>query len=191
MSCREQQEEEIEVLSSIYEGDDNYKQLNPTTFQYKYGEDGTYKSFLLEVSWGENYPDESPDINLDLFYNKHLIDSVRETIMTGVKEQVADLLGCAMTYTLFEWVKESWEKLLTDQPETPQIEARPVAQDDKEEEVAKKKEKREHLSKAQKRKIVNRLDAKGELPRGYDWVDIVKHLSQSGGCNTKPRGDDS
>ncbi len=48
---------------------------------------------------------------------------------------------------------------------------------------AKPKEKKEQLTKAQKRKIVNRLDNKGELPRGFDWVDVVKHLSQTGRSN--------
>jgi len=36
------------------------------------------------------------------------------------------------------------------------------------------------LSKAQKRKQWDRLDNKGEKPRGYDWIDVVKHLSQTG-----------
>lgn len=31
----EQQAEEIEVLKSIYEGDDNFKQIDPKTYQYK------------------------------------------------------------------------------------------------------------------------------------------------------------
>lgn len=36
------------------------------------------------------------------------------------------------------------------------------------------------MSKAQKRKQWDRLDSKGEKPRGYDWIDVVKHLSQTG-----------
>lgn len=35
MSEIEQQEEEREVLASIYDGDNNFKQLTPTTYQYK------------------------------------------------------------------------------------------------------------------------------------------------------------
>lgn len=31
----EQQADEIEVLKSIYEGDDNFKQVDATTYQYK------------------------------------------------------------------------------------------------------------------------------------------------------------
>ena len=42
------------------------------------------------------------------------------------------------------------------------------------------KPKKEHLTKAQKRRITSRLDNKGELPRGHDWLDIIKHLSQTG-----------
>lgn len=43
-----------------------------------------------------------------------------------------------------------------------------------------KKPKKEHLTKAQKRRQWNKADGKGERPRGWDWVDIVKHLSQTG-----------
>ena len=46
--------------------------------------------------------------------------------------------------------------------------------------TAKSKEKKEQLTKAQKRKMYNRLDNKGEMPRGWNWVDVVKHLSQTG-----------
>lgn len=32
---KEQQDEEREALVSIYDGDNAFKQINPTTFQYK------------------------------------------------------------------------------------------------------------------------------------------------------------
>ena len=48
------------------------------------------------------------------------------------------------------------------------------------EQSAKVKVRKEQLTKAQKRKMFNRLDNKGEMPRGYNWVDVVKHLSQTG-----------
>lgn len=38
----------------------------------KVGEVGEAKSFLVEVSWGEGYPDDLPKISLDAFYNNHL-----------------------------------------------------------------------------------------------------------------------
>lgn len=47
---------------------------------------------------------------------------------------------------------------------------------------AAKKEKKEHLSKQQKRRMLDKFGANtGERPRGWDWVDVIKHLSQTGG----------
>lgn len=45
---------------------------------------------------------------------------------------------------------------------------------------SKKVVKKEHLTKAQKRRQWDKVDARGEKPRGWNWVDIVKHLSQTG-----------
>jgi hypothetical protein len=46
--------------------------------------------------------------------------------------------------------------------------------------AASRKPKKEAMSKSQKRKQWDRMD-KGERPRGHDWVDVIKHLSQTGG----------
>lgn len=48
------------------------------------------------------------------------------------------------------------------------------------ESASKKSVKKEQLSKAQKRKQWDRVDGKGDRPRGWNWVDVVKHLSQTG-----------
>lgn len=45
---------------------------------------------------------------------------------------------------------------------------------------AKKKEKKEILTKSQKRRIADRTNYKGERERGRNWVDVVKHLSKTG-----------
>ena len=59
----EQQEEELEVLRSIYEGDERFNELSNKCFQYKYGsEEG--KSILVEISWPESYPSVLPGVNL-------------------------------------------------------------------------------------------------------------------------------
>jgi hypothetical protein len=34
--------------------------LSDTRHQYKYGEDGSMKSFVLELVWGPEYPAEPP-----------------------------------------------------------------------------------------------------------------------------------
>ena len=43
----ELQEEELEVLKSIYEGDDLYTNPDKQTHLYKFGEVGTLKTFIL------------------------------------------------------------------------------------------------------------------------------------------------
>ena len=70
--------------------------------QYKLGEDGTAKSFILEVTWTEEYPEVLPEISLDAFYNKHLIPSVKEQILEFAKSEAEQYLGMPMTFTIIE-----------------------------------------------------------------------------------------
>ena len=70
--------------------------------QYKLGEDGTAKSFILEVTWTDEYPEELPEISLDAFYNKHLIPSVKEKILEFAKSEAEQYLGMPMTFTIIE-----------------------------------------------------------------------------------------
>uniref|UniRef100_A0A8D8Q9T6 RWD domain-containing protein 4 n=1 Tax=Cacopsylla melanoneura TaxID=428564 RepID=A0A8D8Q9T6_9HEMI len=185
MSNAELQEEEKEVLLSIYEGDPAFNMISDTTYQYKFGEDGDPKSFLFETNWGETYPTEMPTLNMELFYNKHLTSGVKSHIKSKLTEECEQYLGSAMTYTIFEYLRDNTDDLLAAQPEEPSVAVVDTAMqslevddtDSKKEKVVKK----EAMSKAQKRKQWERSDGKGEKPRGWDWVDIVKHLSQTGG----------
>merc|ERR1711915_108119 len=103
MGMKPEHEEELEVLESIYEGDDNFAKKDDTTFQYKYGEQGDLKSFVLELSWCPEYPDVAPQFNLDVFYNKHILQCVKDKILSGLSGQAEANLGMSMTYTIFEW----------------------------------------------------------------------------------------
>ncbi|CAK9822001.1 RWD domain-containing protein 4 [Anthophora retusa] len=184
MSDAELQEEEREVLLSIYDGDSAFKQLTPTTFQYKFGEDNDMKSFLLEIIWGTTYPSEKPTINMNTFYNKHIVQEVRDKVMKHVEAEAEQWLGSAMTYTLFQSVQEHYAELISAQPDSvvdlnSQTSQLKITDRNQLEETTKKP-KKEHLTKAQKRRQWNKADGKGERPRGWDWVDIVKHLSQTG-----------
>ncbi|XP_034472378.1 RWD domain-containing protein 4 [Drosophila innubila] len=182
----EQQTDEREALQSIYEGDDNFKEIDLTTYQYKYGEEDNYKSFLVELKWGENYPDEAPTINMNTFYNRNLLPAVKEEIQTALTTEASQWLGCGMTYTLFECLKDNLEQLTAGQPETAPTMA--VVDDgvgalkisDVDADAKRKEPKKEQLTKSQKRRQWERTDHKGERARGWDWVDIVKHLSQTG-----------
>lgn len=182
MSTQELQQEELEVLQSIYQSDSAFKEINETTFQYKVGEDGSNRSFLVEIKWGENYPNEMPDINLNAFYNNHISDLNKTIVISKLKDQIEPFIGSAMTYTLFEYARENSDDLITCQTESAAPPSENKAQSVNREEVnSKKKEKKEHLTKAQKRKLFNRFgNQQTERPRGWDWVDVIKHLSQTG-----------
>ncbi|XP_046830981.1 RWD domain-containing protein 4 [Vespa crabro] len=185
MSDVELQEEEREVLLSIYEGDPAFNQLTPTTFQYKYGEDNDMKSFLLEISWSATYPSERPNINMNTFYNKHIVQEVKDELVKKLEAEADQWLGSAMTYTLFQYVQEHLTELLSMQPDSiaeinSQTSKLKISNENQQAEEAVKRPKKEQLSKAQKRRQWNKADGKGERPRGWDWVDIVKHLSQTG-----------
>ncbi len=92
-----------------------------------------------------------------------------------------------MTYTLFECLKERIVDLLNEQtdevPSDPTIVnvLETIKLGDATETTGTTKAKKEHLTKSQKRRQWEQSDHKGEKPRGYNWVDIVKHLSQTGG----------
>ena len=102
-------------------------------------------------------------------------------------EEAEQFLGMSMTYSLFEWVRENLETLLEKQPETIQtvcddIETKcSVAEnEDDETEASTKKVKKEQLTKAQKRAQWKKGGVNEEdRERGWNWVDIVRHLSQT------------
>ncbi|CAK8688884.1 unnamed protein product [Clavelina lepadiformis] len=173
MSCNEEQEEELEVLTAIFEDDSAFKQVSKTCVQYKIGEKESLKSFLIEFEWPPDYPTCPLNINLNLFYNNRLLPEVKEEISAALTEQCNSMLGSAMTYSLIDWAKENHEELMAGQPE---VSTRPDA-----DESSKKKEKKEQLTKAQKRRLTDRFGVKNERARGWNWVDPIKHLSQTGG----------
>ena len=179
------------IFRSIYDGDEQFAIVEGgKKFQYKFGEDGTSKSFILEISWNKEYPEVLPDISVDAFYNKHLKSSVKQDIVEFVKTEAEQYLGMSMTYTIFEQVKENLETLLNDQPDEMDA-VKELTEDfsqaeirDERTSVKETSPKKEQLTKAQKRKMWNKggLDT-DDRPRGWNWVDIVKHLSQTGPQN--------
>ena len=113
MSCSELQTEELEVLKSIYEGDDAYSAIEDTVHQYKarvvflresikltfsmysfistlsqFGDDGSGRSFVLELRWSSEYPEnEAAEVSMAAFYNKHIIPGVKSRIEDAVKAE--------------------------------------------------------------------------------------------------------
>lgn len=109
------------------------------------------------------------------------------TIQNALKEEAEQWLGCGMTYTLFECLKERIDELTAEQPEHALVQSIDLEkvgisaiQISDNTESTKKEPRKEQLTKAQKRRQWERADHKGDRPRGWNWVDIVKHLSQTG-----------
>ncbi|XP_046904847.1 RWD domain-containing protein 4 [Hypomesus transpacificus] len=182
MTANEDQEMELEALRSIYEGDECFREISPVSFQFRIGDHEDSKAFLLDISWPETYPETSPQISLDAFFNNRISPITKQMIISKLEEQVEANLGTAMMYTLFDWAKENQESLMENhQPVVTAVTLTSTNDNTGNVGPAKKKERKEQLTKAQKRKMTSRTDNKGELPRGWDWVDVVKHLSKTGG----------
>ncbi|XP_040581540.1 RWD domain-containing protein 4 [Lepeophtheirus salmonis] len=181
----ELQSEELEVLKSIYEGDLQFKVISDTKFQYKYGEDGSNRSFLLEIGWPEEYPNDAPDLSMDTFYNAHLKSTVSQAVIESVEAEIPQYLGMSMTYSLFEHVKENYDELVAEQPEVEEIsdsvQSLDIGENTSATEDKKVILKKEKLTKAQKRRMWNKggID-EHDRPRGWNWVDVIRHLSQTG-----------
>ncbi|XP_015341662.1 RWD domain-containing protein 4 isoform X3 [Marmota marmota marmota] len=178
MSANEDQEMELEALRSIYEGDESFRELSPVSFQYRIGENGDPKAFLIEISWTETYPQTPPIISMNAFFNNTISSAVKQSILSKLQEAVEVNLGTAMTYTLFEYAKDNKEQFMENHHpinSTTSISNIISVETPNTAPSNKKKDKKEQLSKAQKRKLADKTDHKGELPRGWNWVDVVKH----------------
>ncbi|KAL6722662.1 hypothetical protein Aduo_017767 [Ancylostoma duodenale] len=168
MAPNEDQVTEMEVLKSIYDSDENFKVMSDTRIQYKFGAD-TSKSFVMEVEWPPEYPEVPPRINMDVFYNSHIGDNVRQEIRNKVLEVAKENEGMAVSFTLIDYVSSNFDELTANWDVLPPSE-----------EVAKVEErpKDEPMTKAAKRRMWNRNEGTGK-ERGWDWVDILKHLAQT------------
>lgn len=103
-----------------------------------------------------------------------------------------------MTYTLFECLKDRLAEVMEGQPQPGSGDEESAdgseSDDDDDDDSdssdadignlsiagSSKAPKKEKLTKAQKRRQWDQAMTGGERPRGWNWVDIVKHLSQCG-----------
>ncbi|CAJ0610204.1 unnamed protein product [Cylicocyclus nassatus] len=167
MPPNEEQVTEMEVLQSIYDADENFKVMSDTRIQYKFGAD-TSKSFVMEIEWPPDYPEVCPNINMDVFYNSHIDDNVRQEIRGKVLEVAKENEGMAVSFTLIDYVSSNFDELTSHwKTQAPS------------EEIVKVEDRQKEgpMTKAAKRRMWDRNEGTGK-ERGWDWVDIVKHLSR-------------
>lgn len=122
-SCVDLQKEEREVLQSIYEGDDAFKALSETSFSYRFGNAGEPKACLLQVDWPNQYPSTLPTFSLDNFFNNHLSEVNKTTIITQLNEQAEELIDSASTYSVIEWCRDNIEDLIVPEDKPPVADA--------------------------------------------------------------------
>lgn len=101
-----------------------------------------------------------------------------------------------MTYTLFEAIKEHTTELLADLEQDKKDNLKNVTENVKAINLAPvikttsaenpEPAKKEQLTKTQKRRMWERTDNKGQLQRGWNWVDIIRHLSQTANSKDEP-----
>ncbi|KER22634.1 hypothetical protein T265_09335 [Opisthorchis viverrini] len=174
-------QEEAEVLASIYDPNE-LSVSDDYTVEYKLGEHGTPKSMILTIQWPDGYPTVLPTISLDSFYNGHLSTAVKLLVVKELNALAQEQLGTAMTFSLIDYARENAERYfslsLSSTAATTAGDTNLASNFD--EQPTKKAEKKVQLTKAQKRAHYRRLDVNGELPRGWNWVDVAKHLQQVG-----------
>lgn len=118
------------------------------------------------------------------------VDAVKQKINELLSTEAEQWIGCGMTYTLFECLKDRIEEIMAEQPQSESEEDGSGGDDDDSDESDSdvdvsnlslgKAQKKEQMTKAQKRRQWDQSVGGGEKARGWDWIDIVKHLSQCG-----------
>ncbi|OXB75241.1 UNVERIFIED_CONTAM: hypothetical protein H355_008655 [Colinus virginianus] len=133
------------------------------------GENGDPKAFLIEVSWPETYPQTAPVISMDAFFNNTISSAIKRSILDKLMVEVEANLGTAMTYTLFEYAKDNKELFMENQPvNTVTSVSNSIAIGTPDVPANKKKDKKEQLSKTQKRKLADKTE-----------IDVVQKIEMA------------
>lgn len=107
---------------------------------------------------------------------------MRDSIIKELNELALENSGEPLTFTLIEHLRDNIEEYAKQLKEFKKRNTdSSIKQAETEEAMVKRATvEKEVLTKAQKRKQLSRLDETGNLPRGWNWVDVIKHLRQTG-----------
>ncbi|XP_063689044.1 RWD domain-containing protein 4-like isoform X2 [Bolinopsis microptera] len=181
------QADEQEVLLSIYEDDTNFKQIKDTVYCYKFiSEENELKSIMIQITWPKKYPEsENAVVDLNSFFNSHIKPHEKVKILGKIRSQYDDWSGMAMTFNIINYVTDNLEEIRA------LVKNENVVTREEKEAIALEKKEKEKLAstkgmtKGQKRRFYDKygnIDA-DDKPRGWDWVDVIKHLSKTGAGN--------
>ena len=108
------------------------------------------------------YPEIIPNFSLELSHNNQIPPHVKANLLNELRTYAEENVGVAMTYLVVDWLKDNVDSLIPSG-------------------LKKEEVKTEQLTKRQKNKITNYANSN---TRGRDWVDIIRHLSQTGNPTT-------
>lgn len=173
-------DEECLALESIFE--DRFTRLQPDRIRLivvpESSEDSSAGSvpLFLELVIPADYPNVAPQPDLSNVNNAPYMPAVKEQAVNQLIAEAGTQLGECMLYNLAEWAKDripQWleqsiaERSLPAAVSTAQVQA-----------AIKEESQFKGMSKAQKRRHFDKFGAAEEKPRGWNWVDILSHLSK-------------
>eukprot|EP01025_Chloroclados_australasicus_P021607 TRINITY_DN22699_c0_g1_i4.p2 TRINITY_DN22699_c0_g1~~TRINITY_DN22699_c0_g1_i4.p2 ORF type:complete len:196 (+),score=36.17 TRINITY_DN22699_c0_g1_i4:88-675(+) len=180
-------EEEIEALESIYE--DKFAKLDNNSIRIvidppqdnEQGNGESQHALYVVMKMNEDYPESIPEFDLSNVNNKVFPQHVRDEAINALKAQAEDLVGEMMVYTLVEFIRESlpeYNKQIF-QNRVEEHKEEKITKDELAKAPSKTSKETDNMTKAQKRRYFDKFGTTDkEKPRGWDWVDIISHLSQ-------------
>lgn len=117
---KEEQELELEALTSIFEEGKEFEKISDTEFSLKFkpypqDEQENHVGVTLRIAYTDEYPDSAPEWELQDIIG--LSDEKVEELKSQVEESIESSLGMAMVYTISEmcqdWLKENNKKSLS------------------------------------------------------------------------------
>jgi len=117
---KEDQQNEIEALDSIYCGDMEIMTTEPfhqfkipiATEEYTDEDQNGVKVYLL-FTYTEKYPDEAPEVDIEDSIN--LEDDSRKKLLDNISNTINENLGMEMIFTLVstaqEWINVRWDEI--------------------------------------------------------------------------------
>jgi len=144
-------------------------------------------ALVLVFAWPKKYPAVVPELELESEQNKRIKSNDREELLKTLNQEASTMLGEPMTLTLLEIAREKLQDIEAQAVGSLWSEVGQSEDSLKEKTVTKKapKEVKEKLTKSQKRRAQKHIDytTGGERPRGWNWVDLISHLSKTGGVD--------
>ncbi|KAK8821313.1 hypothetical protein WA538_005940 [Blastocystis sp. DL] len=178
-----EQEEELESLSYLYT-EEELIVLNrdPVHIQVRVSSSvesgGSPIKALLDLEWGPQYPQEKPKIEV---ISMDLKQADKDSLVESLLKSCDDCIGMAMTFVLSSALSEllstAHEDKLSKIKDT--VASKPVEVKEEPAPVMRTSTVQEPKTKAQKRREQSNWQKAGELPRGYNWVDVLNHLRKT------------